>query len=54
VIIGHATSCIVVVYNNIVARLRRTSSSFEEASADLGAHTWQTFRFVTMPSLRTG
>ncbi len=53
VIVGHATFCIVVVYNNVVARLRRTSVSFEEASADLGAHTWQTFRFVTLPSLRT-
>jgi putative spermidine/putrescine transport system permease protein len=53
VIIGHATFCIVVIYNNVVARLRRTSDSFEEASADLGAHTWQTFRFVTLPSMRT-
>jgi putative spermidine/putrescine transport system permease protein len=53
VIIGHATFCIVVVYNNVVARLRRTSGSFEEASADLGADTWQTFRFVTLPSMRT-
>jgi putative spermidine/putrescine transport system permease protein len=53
VIIGHATFCIVVVYNNVVARLRRTSGSFEEASADLGADTWQTFRFVTFPSMRT-
>src|SRR6201985_2596972 len=53
VIIGHATFCIVVVYNNVVARLRRTSGSFEEASADLGADTWQTFRFVTFPSLRS-
>ncbi len=53
VIVGHATFCIVVVYNNVVARLRRTSSSFEEASADLGAHTWQTFRFVTFPSMKT-
>jgi putative spermidine/putrescine transport system permease protein len=53
VIIGHATFCIVVIYNNVVARLRRTSTSFEEASADLGAHTWQTFRFVTLPSMRT-
>ena len=53
VIVGHATFCIVVVYNNVVARLRRTSGSFEEASADLGAHTWQTFRFVTFPSLKT-
>ena len=53
VIVGHATFCIVVVYNNVVARLRRLSSSFEEASADLGAHTWQTFRWVTLPSLQT-
>jgi putative spermidine/putrescine transport system permease protein len=53
VIVGHATFCIVVVYNNSVARLRRLSSSFEEASADLGAHTWQTFRFVTLPSMRS-
>jgi putative spermidine/putrescine transport system permease protein len=53
VIVGHATFCIVVVYNNVVARLRRTSASFEEASADLGAHTWQTFRFVTLPSMRS-
>jgi putative spermidine/putrescine transport system permease protein len=53
VIVGHATFCIVVVYNNAVARLRRTSGSFEEASADLGAHSWQTFRFVTFPSMKT-
>jgi putative spermidine/putrescine transport system permease protein len=53
VIVGHATFCIVVVYNNVVARLRRVSTSFEEASADLGAHTWQTFRFVTLPNMRS-
>lgn len=53
VVVAHATFCIVVVYNNTIARLRRTSVSFEEASADLGATTWQTFRYVTMPSLRT-
>jgi putative spermidine/putrescine transport system permease protein len=53
VIVGHATFCIVVVYNNIAARLRRTSASFEEASADLGAHTWQTFRYITLPNMRT-
>ncbi len=53
VIVGHATFCIVVIYNNTIARLRRLSTSFEEASADLGAHTWQTFRFVTFPSLRS-
>jgi len=53
VIVGHATFCIVVIYNNVVARLRRVSTSFEEASADLGAHTWQTFRFVTIPNMRS-
>ena len=53
IVIGHATFCIVVVYNNVLARLRRLSTSFEEASADLGAHTWQTFRLVTLPNLRT-
>ena len=53
VIVGHATFCIVVVYNNVVARLRRMSTSFEEASADLGADTWQTFRLVTLPNMRT-
>jgi putative spermidine/putrescine transport system permease protein len=53
IVVGHATFCIVVVYNNVLARLRRISTSFEEASADLGAHTWQTFRLVTLPNLRT-
>lgn len=53
VIVGHATFCIVVVYNNVIARLRRTSASFEEASADLGADTWQTFRHVTLPTMKT-
>jgi putative spermidine/putrescine transport system permease protein len=53
IIVGHATFCIVVVYNNVVARLRRTSASFEEASADLGADAWQTFRHVTFPQLRS-
>jgi putative spermidine/putrescine transport system permease protein len=53
VIVGHATFCIVLVYNNVVARLRRVSSSLEEASADLGAHTWQTFRHITLPNMRT-
>jgi putative spermidine/putrescine transport system permease protein len=52
VIVGHATFCIVVVFNNAVARLRRTSMSYEEASADLGAPPWQTFRHVTFPLLR--
>ena len=53
VIVGHATFCIVVVYNNVVARLRRLSRSIEEASMDLGADTWQTFRNVTLPAIRT-
>ena len=53
VVVAHATFCIVIVYNNVAARLRRVSGSFEEASADLGAHTWQTFRHVTFPSMRT-
>jgi putative spermidine/putrescine transport system permease protein len=51
--VGHATFCIVVVYNNVIARLRRTARSLEEASMDLGADTWQTFRFVTFPALRS-
>src|SRR6478609_6121906 len=53
VIVGHATFCIVVIYNNVVARMRRTSRNIEEASADLGADSWQTFRFVTFPQLRS-
>jgi putative spermidine/putrescine transport system permease protein len=53
VVVGHATFCIVVVYNNVIARLRRVSGNLEEASADLGAHTWQTLRHVTLPSIQT-
>jgi len=53
IIIGHATFCIVVVYNNAQARLRRVSGSLEQASADLGADSWQTFRYVTFPQMRT-
>ena len=53
IVVGHATFCIVVVYNNVVARLRRVSGNFEEASADLGATPWMTFRRVTLPSMRT-
>jgi putative spermidine/putrescine transport system permease protein len=53
IIIGHATFCIVVVFNNVIARLRRTSMSLIEASADLGARPVQTFRLVTLPMLST-
>ncbi len=53
VIVGHANFCIVVVYNNAVARLRRTGTSLEEAANDLGAGPWRTFRDVTFPQLRT-
>jgi putative spermidine/putrescine transport system permease protein len=53
IIVGHATFCIVTVYNNVLARLRRTQSSLVEASMDLGADGWQTFRFVTLPMIAT-
>jgi putative spermidine/putrescine transport system permease protein len=53
IVLGHATFCIVVVYNNVIARLRRSSHSIEEASMDLGADTWQTFRYITFPVIRT-
>ena len=53
VVIAHATFCIVIVYNNVIARLRRTQRSLEEASADLGGDTWQTFRHVTFPGIRS-
>jgi len=53
VIVGHATFCIVVVFNTAFARLRRSGTSLEEASMDLGANGWTTFRFVTFPTLRT-
>jgi len=53
VIVGHSTFCIVVVYNNVLARLRRVGGSLEEASMDLGADVFQTFRFVTFPAVRS-
>ncbi len=53
IVVGHATFCIVVVYNNVIARLRRTPTSLVEASMDLGADGWQTFRYVTFPAIRT-
>ena len=49
IIVGHTTFCIVLVYNNLIARLRRTPGSLAEASMDLGARGWQTLRFVTLP-----
>jgi putative spermidine/putrescine transport system permease protein len=53
IVIGHATFCVVLVYHNVLARVRRTSPSLVEASMDLGADGWQTFRFVTFPVLST-
>jgi ABC-type spermidine/putrescine transport system, permease component II len=53
IVVGHTTFCIVVIYNNLIARLRRLSRTAEEASMDLGADTWMTFRRVTFPAVRT-
>jgi putative spermidine/putrescine transport system permease protein len=53
IVVGHATFCIVIIYNNAIARLRRVARSYEEASADLGADSWTTFRYVTLPALRS-
>ena len=53
IVAGHATFCVVTVYNNVIARMRRSSRSIEEASMDLGATTAQTFRYVTFPVVRT-
>ncbi|MCW0182993.1 MAG: ABC transporter permease [Zavarzinia sp.] len=53
IILGHATFCIVVVYNNAVARFRRLSGSLVEASMDLGADGFQTFRYVILPNIAT-
>ncbi len=50
-VIGHATFCVAVAYNNVIARMRRTSPSMLEASMDLGARGWQTFRHVLLPQL---
>ena len=51
VVIGHATFCIVIVYNNAIARLRRMGTSLQEASMDLGANGITTFRLITLPNL---
>jgi putative spermidine/putrescine transport system permease protein len=53
IVIGHATFCTVVVFNNVIARLRRTPTSLVEASMDLGGDALQTFRFVTFPAIKT-
>jgi putative spermidine/putrescine transport system permease protein len=51
IVLGHATFCIVIVYNNAVARMRRLSGGIMEASADLGANAFQTFRYILLPNL---
>ncbi len=51
IVLGHATFCVVVVYNNAVARMRRLNPNLIEASMDLGANTWQTLRYVMLPQL---
>ena len=53
IVVGHATFCVVVVYNNVIARMRRTAPSLIEASMDLGADGFQTFRYVLLPQLAT-
>ena len=53
IVAGHATFCLVIVYNNVVARLRRIPPSWVEASMDLGADGWQTFRLVLLPQIAT-
>jgi putative spermidine/putrescine transport system permease protein len=53
IVIGHATFCVVVVYNNVLARFRRMSGSQIEASMDLGANSFQTFRYVILPNIGT-
>jgi putative spermidine/putrescine transport system permease protein len=53
IVVGHATFCVVVVYNNVLARFRRTAGSQIEASMDLGATGFQTFRYIILPNLAT-
>ncbi|WP_320782012.1 ABC transporter permease [Streptomyces sp. CRN 30] len=53
VVVGHATFCVVVVFNNVAARLRRTTGSYEEAAQDLGAHTFRAFADITFPLMRS-
>lgn len=52
-IVAHATFCIVTVFNNAIARLRRMGANLEEASMDLGAGTFMTFWLVTLPMMRS-
>ncbi|TFC94790.1 MULTISPECIES: ABC transporter permease [Cryobacterium] len=52
-IVAHATFCMVMVFNNVLARLRRMSPNLQEASMDLGAGLWQTFKLITFPQFRT-
>jgi len=52
-VIAHATFCVVVAYNNVIARLRRSAPNLLEAAADLGAHGSQTFRYITFPLMRS-
>lgn len=53
IIVAHATFCVVTVFNNVFARLKRVGTSLEEASSDLGAGVWTTFRLVTFPQIRS-
>src|SRR5207253_1604721 len=53
IVVGHTTFCIVVVYNNVLARLRRTQGSLIEAAMDLGANGFQVFRDITLPLIST-
>lgn len=53
IVVGHATFCVVIAYNNVIARLRRMPRSPEEASADLGADMFSTFRRITLPGMGT-
>ncbi len=53
IVAGHATFCVVVVYNNVIARYRRTAASQAEASMDLGASTFETFRYIILPNIAT-
>ena len=53
IVVAHGTFCVVTVYNNVLARLRRSSRALVEASADLGANSFQTFRYVILPNIAT-